>query len=93
MKTLTKEALLARANKPAEDALRLHADIVPRMDEWEVFPREAAVTGMKAQERVARLSKTWDQLCDHAPDELEVTGPDANHLRASAERTWMHPHG
>jgi len=27
------------------------------------FPREAAATGMKAQEQgIARLAKTWDQL-------------------------------
>jgi malate dehydrogenase (oxaloacetate-decarboxylating) len=42
-------------------------DIIPRMDEWEVFPREAVATAMKAQEQgIARLSKTREQLYDHA---------------------------
>ncbi len=42
-------------------------DIIPRMDEWEVFPREAVATAMKAQEQgIARLSKTCEQLYDHA---------------------------
>jgi malate dehydrogenase (oxaloacetate-decarboxylating) len=37
--------------------------ILPRMDEWEVFPREAAAVGMKAIEQgVARLILTKDEL-------------------------------
>ncbi len=41
--------------------------ILPTMDDWEVFPREAAEVGMKAQEQgVARLEKTYDELFDHA---------------------------
>jgi malate dehydrogenase (oxaloacetate-decarboxylating) len=40
-------------------------DIIPRMDEWEVFPREAVATAMKAQQQgIARLSKTQEQLDD-----------------------------
>ena len=42
-------------------------NIVPRMDEWEVYPRDAAAAGITAQEQgIARLSKTWQQLHDHA---------------------------
>jgi malate dehydrogenase (oxaloacetate-decarboxylating) len=41
--------------------------IVPRMDEWEVYPREAVATAMAAQhEGVARLSKTAEQVHDEA---------------------------
>jgi malate dehydrogenase (oxaloacetate-decarboxylating) len=41
--------------------------ILPRMDEWEVFPREAAAVAVKAQEQgVARLSISWDQIRQHA---------------------------
>lgn len=37
--------------------------ILPRMDEWEVYPRIAVATAMKAQEQgVARLCKTQDML-------------------------------
>lgn len=41
--------------------------ILPTMDDWEVFPREAAAVGMKAQEQgVARLQMSYDDLLDHA---------------------------
>jgi malate dehydrogenase (oxaloacetate-decarboxylating) len=41
--------------------------ILPNMDDWEVFSREAAAVGMKAQEQgVARLSRTYDELFEHA---------------------------
>jgi malate dehydrogenase (oxaloacetate-decarboxylating) len=41
--------------------------ILPTMDDWEVFPREAAAVGMKAQEQgVARLAKSYDELFAHA---------------------------
>lgn len=37
--------------------------ILPRMDEWEVYPRVAAAVALKAQdEGVARLSRTRDEL-------------------------------
>ena len=42
-------------------------DILPRMDEWEVFPRTAVATAMKAQEQgVARLSKDSKTLYEEA---------------------------
>ena len=41
--------------------------ILPTMDDWEVFPREAAAVGMKAQEEgVARLHKSYEELFEHA---------------------------
>jgi malate dehydrogenase (oxaloacetate-decarboxylating) len=41
--------------------------LLPTMDDWEVFPREAADVGMRAQkEGVARIMKTWQELFDHA---------------------------
>jgi malate dehydrogenase (oxaloacetate-decarboxylating) len=41
--------------------------ILPNMDDWEVFSREAAAVGMKAQEQgVARLEKSYDELFEHA---------------------------
>ncbi len=41
--------------------------ILPTMDDWEVFPHEAAAVGMKAQEQgVARLQMSYDDLLDHA---------------------------
>lgn len=41
--------------------------ILPTMDDWEIFPREAAAVGMKAQEQgVARLQMSYGDLLDHA---------------------------
>jgi malate dehydrogenase (oxaloacetate-decarboxylating) len=41
--------------------------ILPGMDDWEVFPREAAAVGLKAQEQgVARLKMSYDDLLNHA---------------------------
>ena len=38
-------------------------DILPRMDEWEVFPRVAAAAGLAAQEEgIALVSKSWEAL-------------------------------
>lgn len=42
-------------------------DILPRMDEWTVFPRVAAAAGLAAQDdRVALLSTGWEALHDAA---------------------------
>jgi len=41
--------------------------ILPNMDDWEVFPREAAAVAMKAQEQgLARLQLSYDELYNHA---------------------------
>jgi len=69
-RTITEGMALAAAGELARFAeargIR-EDDIIPRMDEWEVFPREAVATAMKAQEQgIARLSKTCEQVYDHA---------------------------
>lgn len=41
--------------------------LLPTMDDWEVFAKEAAAVGMKAQEQgVARLEKSYDELLENA---------------------------
>ena len=46
--------------------------IVPRMDEWEVFPRVAAATATKAIEcGLAKCSKTPDELYESAVETIE----------------------
>jgi malate dehydrogenase (oxaloacetate-decarboxylating) len=41
--------------------------ILPSMEDWEVFPREAAAVAMKAQELgVARIEKSYEELFHHA---------------------------
>ncbi len=65
-RTITDEMCVAAARelaKTAEDN-GMHEDyLVPTMDEWEVFPREAAAVGRMAIEQgVARLDFTYDEL-------------------------------
>jgi malate dehydrogenase (oxaloacetate-decarboxylating) len=68
-RTITDEMCFAAA-----DALANHVGdnlseehILPTMDDWEVFPREAAAVAMKAQEQgVARLELSYDELYGHA---------------------------
>ena len=43
--------------------------LVPSMDEWEVFPREATAVGMQAiREGVARAPASADELYHHAQE-------------------------
>ncbi len=68
-RTITDEmcfaAAEALANQISDQLDEEH--ILPNMDDWEVFPREAAAVGMKAQEQgVARLQMSYDDLLNHA---------------------------
>lgn len=67
--TITDEMCYAAAAALADHiGDKLDAEhILPTMDDWEVFSREAALVGMKAQEQgVARLEKSYDELYEHA---------------------------
>ena len=68
--TITDEMAIAAAEELARCALERGLDeehILPAMDDWEVFPREAAAVGVKAQEQgVARLSLSHDELLSKA---------------------------
>ena len=68
-RTITDEMCFAAARALADhvgDQLS-EVQILPTMDDWEVFPREAAAVAVKAQEQgVARLEFTYDELYDHA---------------------------
>jgi malate dehydrogenase (oxaloacetate-decarboxylating) len=65
-RTVTDEMAIAAATEVARFAAERgikEDNILPRMDEWEVYPRTAVATAMKAQEQgVARLSKDRDSL-------------------------------
>ena len=67
--TITDEMCFAAAQALA-DQIRGRLDdehILPTMDDWEVFPREAAAVGMRAQAQgVARLTRSYDELFSHA---------------------------
>jgi malate dehydrogenase (oxaloacetate-decarboxylating) len=69
-KTITDQMALAAAHELASFAEErgIHEEsIVPTMDEWEVFPREAVAVAIKAQEQgIARLTKSREQLYEEA---------------------------
>jgi malate dehydrogenase (oxaloacetate-decarboxylating) len=62
--TITDQMALAAARELAATVSEPTADrIVPRMDDWEIYPRVAAATAMAAQrEGVAQLSRSRDEL-------------------------------
>jgi len=68
--TITDEMAIAAAEELAhcaEEQGLNEEHIVPTMDDWEVFPREAAAVGIRAQEQgVARLSLSYEELLDKA---------------------------
>jgi len=68
--TITDEMAIAAAEelaRYAEERGLDEEDILPTMADWQVFPREAAAVGMKAQEQgVARLSLSYDELLSQA---------------------------
>jgi malate dehydrogenase (oxaloacetate-decarboxylating) len=68
-RTITDEMCFAAAEALANHTGdRMNEEhILPTMDDWEVFPREAAAVAMKAQEQgVARIAMTYDELYEHA---------------------------
>jgi malate dehydrogenase (oxaloacetate-decarboxylating) len=68
-RTITDEMCFAAAQALAEHVGdRLDEEhILPNMDDWEVFPREAAAVAVKAQEQgLARLTMSYDELYSHA---------------------------
>lgn len=68
-RTITDEMCFAAAHALAEHiGDRLDEEhIIPNMDDWEVFPREATAVAMKAQEQgVAGVNKTYQELYEHA---------------------------
>ncbi len=74
-RTITDEMCIAAAMelaKVAEDK-GIHEDyLIPTMDEWEVFPREAVAVGMKAIEQgVARLKMTPEELFTMAETKIK----------------------
>jgi malate dehydrogenase (oxaloacetate-decarboxylating) len=68
--TITDEMCIAAAEelaKCAEDKGLREDYLISTMDEWEVYPREAASVGRKAIEQgVARIEMSWDDLYSKA---------------------------
>jgi len=69
-KTITDDMCVAAAEelaKFAEERGIHEGDISPRMEEWEVFPREAVACALESiKEGVARIKPSRQELWDHA---------------------------
>ncbi|MCW4045302.1 MAG: NADP-dependent malic enzyme [Candidatus Bathyarchaeota archaeon] len=69
-KTVTDDMCIAAAQELAgfaEERGMHEADILPRMDEWEVFPREAVACALKSIEQgVARVKPSRQELFERA---------------------------
>lgn len=69
-KTVTDDMCIAAAQelaKFAEDRGMSEKDILPRMEEWEVYPREAVACALKSMEQgVARIKPTRQELYERA---------------------------
>ncbi len=74
-RTITDEMCIAAAvelAKVAEDRGLKEDYLIPTMDDWEVFPREAVAVGMKAIEQgVARITMTREQLYKKASETIK----------------------
>ncbi|MFX1513477.1 MAG: NADP-dependent malic enzyme [Promethearchaeota archaeon] len=84
--TITDEMTIAAAlelAKHAEEAEYFDEEhIVPTMDDWEIFPREAAAVGMKAiEQNVARLKFSRDELYKIAEKKIQVTREKVQNLQ------------
>jgi malate dehydrogenase (oxaloacetate-decarboxylating) len=74
-RTITDEMCVAASYELAQTAQDrgLHDDyLIPTMDEWEVFPREAVAVGLKAIEQgLARVELSRDELYEQASRVIE----------------------
>jgi len=68
--TITDEMVIAAANelaKTAEDKGLDEDHLIPSMDEWEVYPREAVAVGLKAIEQgIAKITASKQELFERA---------------------------
>ncbi|MGD2144230.1 MAG: malic enzyme-like NAD(P)-binding protein, partial [Anaerolineae bacterium] len=73
--TITDEMAIAAAKALASFQQERQFDeeqLLPTMDDWEVFPREAAAVGMRAQEQgVARRGLSYSELLNKATQTIQ----------------------
>jgi malate dehydrogenase (oxaloacetate-decarboxylating) len=86
-RTITDEMCIAAAMELANVAKDrgIRQDyLIPTMDDWEVFPREAAAVAVKAVEQgVARVKLTWDEAYAVAKEKIEHARNQATILMES----------
>ena len=83
-RTITDDMCLAAANelaKLAEERGLSAKNIIPTMDDWEVFPREATAVAEKAiQQGVARLRKTREEIYSNARSIIKRARDETQYL-------------
>ena len=83
-KTVTDDMCIAAANELAcfAEERGIHEDdIVPRMDEWEVFPREAVACALESiKEGVARVKPSRQELYERATRIIKTARESTNLL-------------
>ncbi len=83
-KTITDEMCIAAAYeiaKTAEDEGLTEQHIVPTMDSWEVFPREAVAVGIKAiSQGISQLKPTRNELYENAMNMIKRSRDETNSL-------------
>ena len=83
-KTVTDDMCIAAANELAcfaEERGINEDDIVPRMDEWEVFPREAVACALESiKEGVARVKPSRQELYERATRIIKTARESTNLL-------------
>ncbi len=86
-KTITDEMAIAAAYelaKVAEEQGLSEEHILPSMQDWEVFPREAAAVATKAVEQnIARIKTTWEKEYEYAKNIIEES---RNSLKALMDK-------
>jgi malate dehydrogenase (oxaloacetate-decarboxylating) len=86
-RTITDQMCLAAANelaKLAEERGLLEKYIIPTMDDWEVFPREATAVAEKAIEQgVARIKRSHEELYESARAIIKRAREQAKYLMRS----------
>jgi malate dehydrogenase (oxaloacetate-decarboxylating) len=86
-RTITDEMCIAAAMELANVARDrgIKQDyLIPTMDDWEVFPREAAAVAVKAVEQgVARVNLTWDEAFETATQKIKHAREQADILMES----------
>jgi malate dehydrogenase (oxaloacetate-decarboxylating) len=87
--TITDNMCVAAAEelaKVAEDNGLTPDYIIPSMDEWEVFPREAAAVGIQAQnDSIARIKRSRSELLEIATEIIGEARKDTeNRMRSGS---------
>jgi malate dehydrogenase (oxaloacetate-decarboxylating) len=85
--TITDEMCITAAEelaRCAEEKGLAENYILPRMDEWDIYPREAAAVGMKAIEQgIAQAPMSRDELFAHASRTIKKAQEETHALMAA----------